>query len=243
MLKGRDELVTERRRRIAAAWPKFKKLRRLARVLAYLPFIRLIAVCNTLAFGHGKPAADLDLFIITQSKRLWSARLLCVAAAKLCGGRPSVRSAKNKYCLSFYVSEDDLDIQRFVETSSGQDYYLTAWTSWVLPLYDAGGYTKQFADANQWVSKKLPQTSWDLVASRWRAYGISKTKLIVENAWPDAMEKFLEQLQRAYLPQALKDTAAKNTTSVVLDQTSLKFHLDDKRLTINKRYERTLATL
>ena len=171
MLKGRDELVTERRRRIAAAWPKFKKLRRSGRAADPLS-------PDTLALGHGKPAADLDLFIITQSKRLWSARLLCVAAAKLCGGRPSVRSAKNKYCLSFYVSEDDLDIQRFVETSSGQDYYLTAWTSWVLPLYDAGGYTKQFADANQWVSKKLPQTSWDLVASRWRAYGISKEEMI-----------------------------------------------------------------
>jgi hypothetical protein len=102
------------------------------------------------------------------------------------GGRPSTRTSKDKYCLSFYISEDDLNIQRFADSS--KDHYLVAWTSWVLPLYDAGGYAESFATANQWVAAELPQTKWSAASPRWRANGISRTKLIVESIWNDGIE-------------------------------------------------------
>ena len=166
MLVGREWLIAERRKRIAAAWLKFRKLSRLARVLGYLPFVRMVASCNTLALGHAKPDADLDLLVVAATGRLWSCRLLCVACAKLLGGRPTPSRHADRYCLSFYVSEDNMNIQRF-EYQTGQDHYLAAWTSWVLPLYDAGGYVAAFARANSWITERLPQTTWAAVAPRW----------------------------------------------------------------------------
>jgi len=242
MLAGREWLIAERRKQIAAAWPKFRKLSRLAQVLGHLPFVRMVASCNTLALGHAKPAADLDLLIVTASGRLWSCRLLCVAMAKLFGGRPTPRHHADRYCLSFYVSEDDMDIQRF-ENQPGQDRYLAAWTSWVLPLYDAGGYVAAFARANSWITERLPQTTWAAVAPRWRTRARKVTALLIEGAWNDSLERLMEKLQRAYLPQALRTAAASDGTGVVLDQTSLKMHLDDKRSTINDRYIQKLASL
>jgi hypothetical protein len=242
MLAGHEWLIAERRKRIAMAWPKFRKLARLARVLGYLPFVRMVAACNTLALGHAKPAADLDLLVVTATGRLWSCRLLCVTMAKLFGGRPTPRHHADRYCLSFYVSEDDMNIQRF-EDQPGQDHYLAAWTSWVLPLYDAGGYTTAFAKANSWVTERLPQTMWILIAPRWRARARKVTALLIEGAWNDGLERFMEKLQRAYLPQALRDAAASGGTGVVLDQTSLKMHLDDKRSLINNRFIQKLASL
>lgn len=242
MLAGRGGLAAERRRRIATAWPKFRKLRRLARVLARLPFVRMVAVCNTLALGHAKPAADLDLLVVSQANRLWSCRLLCVAAAKLLGGRPSPRRHADRYCLSFYLAEDGLSTERFQSPPHG-DTYLAAWTSWVLPLYDASGYAQAFADASSWVSERLPQTPWGTATPRWRTFARKASALIIEGVWTDGLEKLVEKLQRAYLPQALRDAAADEGTGVVLDRTSLKLHLDDRRAEINERFARRLATL
>lgn len=243
MLKGRENLVQERRRRLAAAWPKFKKIKRLTRVCSYLPFIRLVAVCNTLALAHGKPTTDLDLFIITAKNRLWSARLLCVIAAKLLGGRPTPRQATDKYCLSFYVSEENVNIQRFSNHSTATDYYLTAWTSWVLPIFSEPEYLDLFSGSNAWVKNYLPQTNWSMVAPRWLIkYRHHQVKATMETMWPDALEKILRQLQSVYLPAALKQELHKQTTSVVINSATLKFHLNDKRAMINKRFVEKLST-
>lgn len=233
-LKGREDLISKRTAYSTAAWYKFKKIKRLARVISKFPFIRMVAVCNTLALAHGKPSADLDLFIVTQSNRLWSARILCVAAAKLLGGRPSVRKATNRYCLSFYVSEDNLNIQRFI---SADDHYLTAWTSWVLPIYSAPDYVQLFEQTNEWVKKSLPQTSWLSVTPRWQIkFKPKPTMTALEQMWPDWVENILTQLQYWYLPTNLKNALAAKTTSVVTDNTTLKFHLNDKRELINQNY-------
>lgn len=235
MLAGREWLVAERRKRAAAAWPKFRRVRRLARVLAHLPFVRTVAVCNTLALGHAKPSADLDLLVVSQAGRLWSCRLLCVTVAKLMGGRPSPRRHADRYCLSFYLAEDGLDVSRF-QDPPGKDTYLAAWTSWVLPLYDAGGYTEAFAAANGWVKHRLPQTGWGPATPRWRAGGRRTSAFIVEAAWNDVLESLVEKLQRAYLPKALREAAADSGTGVVLNRTALKLHLDDRRNEINRRF-------
>ncbi len=242
MLARRDELVAERRRRIALAWPKFRKMRRLAAVLARMPFVRMVAACNTLALSHAKPSADLDLLVAASAGRIWSCRLLCVAAAKLLGGRPSPRRHADRYCLSFYLAEDGMDVSRFQNPPNG-DRYLAAWTSWVLPLYDAGGYTQAFAQANGWVTQRLPQTKWGHVAPRWRAYGRKISALLVEATWTDGLERLMERLQRAYLPEALRAAAADGGNGVVLDSAALKLHLDDRRADINERFTRRLAAL
>lgn len=242
MLAGRGALVTERRKRIATAWPKFRKMRRLAAALARMPFVRMVAACNTLALGHAKSSADLDILVVAQAGRLWSCRLLCVAVAKLMGGRPSPRRHADRYCLSFYLAEDGLDVSRF-QDPPGHDRYLAAWTSWVLPLYDAGSYTQAFAAANGWVSERLPQVRWNSVTPRWRAYARKVSALLVEASWGDAVERFMEKLQRAYLPQVLRTAAAGRGTDVVLDSAALKLHLHDRRREINDRFERKLSTL
>lgn len=242
MLAGRESLIAERRRRIALAWPKFRKMRRLAAVLARMPFVRMVAACNTLALGHAKPSADLDLLVVASAGRLWSCRLLCVAAAKLLGGRPSPRHHADRYCLSFYLAEDGMDVSRF-QDPPGADRYLAAWTSWVLPLYDAGGTAAAFAQANSWVTQRLPQATWEAVTPRWRANARKVSALLVEGAWSDTMERFMEKMQRTYLPEALRAAAADQGTGVVLDRTALKLHLDDRRHDINDKFERKLATL
>ena len=75
-LKGRRRLVEQRieRQKIAAA--RWKKAHNVVKVLQAIPFIKMIAVCNSLAINNSKADADIDFFVVIKQGRIWLTRLL-----------------------------------------------------------------------------------------------------------------------------------------------------------------------
>src|SRR3989338_3144476 len=78
VMPGREDLAWMRRRKEVWAWRKLKKARRWSRILARIPWVRMIAIGNALGYGNCANASDIDLVIITTPKRVWSVRLCVV---------------------------------------------------------------------------------------------------------------------------------------------------------------------
>src|SRR5438552_4459649 len=98
MLRGRESLVAVRDRRAAIAdrlWPAALTY---ARLIAGLPFVRMVAVTGSLAWHNVDAEADIDYLIVTAPDRLWVCRWLIVAlgrAAQLDGV---------KLCINYLIS-------------------------------------------------------------------------------------------------------------------------------------------
>src|SRR3989344_5661676 len=104
-LKGRPEIIKTRLERYSIAEEKFKKLISQARILRQAPWIKLIAVCNRLAYSNTDEKGDIDLFIITAKNRLWLTRLLVVGYLKIINLRPRPDNKEDAIDTNFFLSE------------------------------------------------------------------------------------------------------------------------------------------
>ena len=106
-------------------------IRQRQRIFRYIPFVETVFLANSLSFNACKENSDIDLFIITKSNHLRTARLITslVMAIK----RNSKISAK-KFCLSFFISSDLNSLQSLLLNE--QDIYLPYRIAHLVPLYD-----------------------------------------------------------------------------------------------------------
>ena len=109
-LPGRAETIATRLQRYNYTERKFKRALRAARLFKVIPWIRLIAVGNLIGADNLKDGSDIDLFIVTEPRRLWLARLAAVGLAEAMGWRPRPGAERDRICLSFFKSEDGLDL-------------------------------------------------------------------------------------------------------------------------------------
>ena len=82
-LPGKEELIAVRRRRAAhasALWPAALKY---GRLIAELPFVRMVAVTGSLAWDNVERGADIDYLIVTEPDRLWVCRWLLAALGRV----------------------------------------------------------------------------------------------------------------------------------------------------------------
>jgi hypothetical protein len=111
------------------------------RLIAYFPFVRMIAVSGGLAMNNARDE-DIDLLIVTAPARLWFVRGLIVALVRL------VRLRGVKLCPNFLITENALVIPT-------QDLYSAHELAQMVPLYGLELYARMQAQ-NVWARKFLP---------------------------------------------------------------------------------------
>jgi len=110
-LRGRKEIIKTKMARYNYADKKFKKAMLVSRFFKIIPWIKMIAAGNLIGSHNLKKQGDIDLFIITKKNRVWMTRFFCAGFARLFGLRPTEKNTRDKICLSFFVSEDAMDLQ------------------------------------------------------------------------------------------------------------------------------------
>ncbi len=198
----------------------------LARVLPYVPFIKLVAVCNYSALEIADEHSDIDLLVVTKSGRIFLAKIFLTVLLHLLRVRRHGRHIAGRFCLSFYIAEDSLNLE---DVLIENDVYMVYWMLALRPVYGDGQVWRGMWDANlAWLKAYFPKpirVDGDFTNS------CSWVALMVEGFLAGRLGDWMERrisrvLQKRF--QARRHLLGANA-SVIVSETRLKYHNNDKR--------------
>ena len=144
-LKGRSITVKIRKDKEYQARQLIKKAKKYVKFMQMLPFVRMVALCNNLSFYNAERESDIDLFIITERKRLFFARTMVWLYSQLLGIRRHGRKTKGRFCLTFFVSRDGMNLETIKKE---KDIYFIFWLRLMRPLIGQTTY-REFISKNK----------------------------------------------------------------------------------------------
>ena len=144
-LKGREAIVSIRKRRESEAVRLWDAARKYGRIISLLPFVRMLAVTGSLSMNNVEANADIDYLIITVPGRLWLCRLMVLVVARLaaCQGF--------SLCPNYVLTENALQIEV-------HSLYAAHEFAQMVPLSGLEIY-EQMRRLNPWVVDFLPNAA------------------------------------------------------------------------------------
>lgn len=245
-LRGREFTTWRRKQNNNLADRKLARALRLVRLYRFIPYIKMVAVCNSLAYSNARDESDIDLFIITQRSKIWLARFFAIILVRLVGFRPSPRHRRDAYCLSFFVDEDYLDLRGVA--LGKHDVYLAYWIKELMPIYDPQALYEKFLAANHWTDDYLSRAYPTIFAQTLKTSFWSGcwAKLVGFFSSPPGLARWLDGLYRVLQLQII-DSRLKSMvnvdTRVVVNEHMLKFHYNDRREYFYKKWKENIYKL
>ena len=242
MLEGREHLVSVRSQRRFISEKYWQRVRFYGRMMMKIPFIRMIGVCNNLAYDNASHESDIDLFVVVEPGRLWTARLLLTGLLHFFGVRRHGSKVAGRFCLSFFADTNALDLSSL--QIAPHDPYLAYWTVLLSPFFGQKTY-RSFQKSNE---------SW------LKPYGLRFSEFSERHFFPSdrsRLRDFLERLlggrfgisveksiRKRLLPRALKKAQrAPQNAHLIIQDDMLKFHNHDRRKEYLNRWEAQTAKL
>jgi len=201
-----------------------------------LPFIKTIYLCNSITFNKLEKDSDIDLFIITKQNSLRRARFFSVLLFFLLWLKRTKQNKSRKYCLSFYVTEDQLNLYNISLLQT--DIYLIYWLAHLVPLYNEKEQIEDIYKHNKWILSILPNLS----SNSLNTHHINLWLDIV--SWTSNFKRFIEKylwwffwdlieniIRTIRLPIVIYKTKRlkENWRGVIVNKFMLKFHLDQRK--------------
>ncbi len=101
---GKSEWVPLRRSREERSTGRLRENRRLLRWICSIPFTRLVALSGSAAHLNMNGGGDIDLFIVTRGRKVWTVAVAILLLSKLLGRRRWI-------CFNFLVSDRRLALR------------------------------------------------------------------------------------------------------------------------------------
>jgi len=102
---GRGDLVAERRRREEHSRRFLDRHRRFLTFVSAMPYVRMVALSGSVAHLNVEGDGDLDLFVVTKGRQVWSVTVAIIVLAKLMGLRRTV-------CANFVLADSRLTLDQ-----------------------------------------------------------------------------------------------------------------------------------
>jgi len=241
-LAGRHDILKSRNDFYNLANKKHKIATKAARILRFLPGVKMIAIGNNFYYHD---TSDIDLFIVVAADRLWLLRSLITIIVHIIGLRRHGKKVVNRLCLSFYVSEKNENLSNLTLLEDPYFYY---WLSFLIPLYQEPGYYQHFWEENKWLTEKLPNTSGLGLDYAWNVrdnlFFRSVRRLLsglIFSRFGATLEKVFKKIQLKKMAGNISSLAKEDDTRVIISDSVLKFHENDRREQflndLKKRYE------
>lgn len=228
-----DADVRDRHTRYLDAMRKYQRLMWVVQYMGRLPYVEGIAICNSLAFHHTNAESDIDVYIVTRPRRVWTVRLLTVSAMALLRLRPG-EAKRDPVCCSFFVDHDLLQLEGLKHAAD--DPYLAMWHVMLAPLVDYAGIFAQSRAENAWTTALVPNAA---ATRRAPAFRLRMRRQI---PFLPISEAFARTFQERRLSQAIE--RLKNLdTRVIVNNKMLKFHENDRRAAIATALAKRMANL
>ena len=225
---GRDDLIAERRRREARSRAFLERHRRLLRLLCALPFTRLVALSGSIAHFNLEEHGDLDLFIVTRGRRVWTVTVAVLLLAKLLRQRRIV-------CANFVLADSHLRLG--IEQ---QDVFTASQVIHLKPLIGAD-LLDEFTTANPFVTRFYPNginRSREVAPISVRSRGLSVLKgaleLVLELPAP-LIERACRRLYAWHLRR--RAGSWRSPDEVQLRSDYLKLHTQSHRHSVLQRFD------
>lgn len=238
-LPNRSMIVALRLERRLENKQKWQRAERTTRWLQSIPFLRFIAVCNTVAISNAKPESDIDIFLVTRRGRLWFTRFWVTFITSLLGVRRHGKRVANQICLSFFVTDRALNFSPLLLPP--EDPYFAFWVDQLVPLYDSENIFAEIRHQNTWVKEYLPNAFSQTPQPRVFSFRMAQLKHFWEVLLGGWLGDHLESLERTLQQGKMRlapNTAA--TGSAVMSDEVLKFHENDRRAQFRAQFQAQL---
>ena len=190
-LRGREELVARRHahaENAARLWPVALWY---GRLLAKLPFVRMVAVTGSLAWNNVTADGDIDLLVVTEPDRLWVCHWMIAVLTE------TVRLGGVPLCPNYILSERALAL-------TDHNLYTAYELVQMKPIAGYDTY-RRIREENAWASAFLPNTPAlePSVADTWPAHAGSgalfvRAARLVEPLLRSSFGSMLDQLEMKY---------------------------------------------
>ena len=142
---------------------KLKKVQLYIKLISLFPQIKLIGLSGSMAMKNPKSEDDIDLFIITEKKRLFTARFLATIISFIMGLKRSIgqNEAPNKVCLNLFFDESNLKVPKFKQTE-----FVGHEVIQMKPVINKNQTYEKFLNANEWVFRLFPNAEKDFRGSK-----------------------------------------------------------------------------
>ncbi|MEO8284949.1 MAG: hypothetical protein ABI670_00740 [Chloroflexota bacterium] len=150
-LRGRENVLETRRARSKDSQHVWSRARLYARLLADMPFVRLVAITGALAVDNIAARPDIDWLIVAKQGRVWLCRRLIIGLVRV------ARLFGDDLCPNYIISETRLSLDQ-------QDLFTAHELAQMVPLYGKELYKRMIAQ-NAWAFDYLPAAFSDPYAT------------------------------------------------------------------------------
>ncbi len=238
-LNGRKEIVPEYFTNFSISQKRWQKVDKVLKIIRLAPFVKMIAVINSLSYNNSNEDSDIDILMVTKGGRLWTARTLTILLLEIIGQNKDQWYKAGKICLGFAFDESRLDMGKIkLNLPAGGDIDFIYWLANLTPVYDRGIY-RDFIKANHWLHQELP--NWQPKELKTEDVKLKTAEKIFLGKFGESLEKWLAKIQINRIWHDPKNK--RQGTSVIADPGMMKLHPYDKRAERQKAWEKKIMAL
>ena len=231
-LAGRENIIEERFKCFNYFKHKIKRAKRFTKIISFFPFIRGVFIGNIIGDHNLRMGSDIDFFIITKNGKIWITRFFCTFIAKFLGLRPNKKTKENKICLSFYIDESNLNLEKYLYSKN--DKYFIYWLANLEPIFFKKDILNKFWFNNIWLNKYLPNFLIN--------YDSFQGNKESQNIKINIIEKIFKKIQLNIMPKKLKEQSSEKM-GVILEDHIIKLILNDKRSSFINKFNKISQSL
>jgi hypothetical protein len=227
---GRSDLVGERRHREARSHAFLQRYRPVLKLICAVPFTRMVALSGSIAHLNLERGGDLDLFIVTRGRHVWTVAVTVLILTKCLGRRRVV-------CANLILADSRLALEQ-------QDLFTANQVIHLKPLVGEE-LLDDFLAANPFVRRLYPNAlAWhsDRILDLPRRGALQWLKRVLEPALAlpsPLIEAACRRLYSWYLRR--RAGGWRSPEGVKLDPDFLKLHTRSHRHSVLDRFERAVA--
>ena len=238
------DIVQQRLNRKKLADWKWKKARKIFRIMQVTPFLKMVLVSGSLAMGNSKNESDIDLIITAKKGRIWTVRTFVTLLTSVLGVRRHSNVTKNKICLNHYITDKSLKIP-FESLYNAQSYVH------LVNVYNSEEDKKmfqKFQEENKWIKKyarnyKLSELGGFRSIGRNKIFGLVSGffEIILSGKLGDYLERKLSKIQSGRIK---KDPLYKKSGGrITIDDNQLEFHPASHEADVIPEFNRRMEKL
>lgn len=239
-LPGKSHLVDFRQDKYDISEKNWRKAITAIKIINHLPFIKMVAVVNSLSLFNCDKNSDIDLLIVSKKGKIWTVRFLSTVLLQMLGLRRHGKKISRRICLSFYISEEKMDLNYIAKDGLG--FFVAFWLAQSAPIVNHERTFEKFREQNKWIHHFLPNAGYNVtdyyINFRTNRFTKRIRGLMGFIFGANQIENILRKLQRNKIVKTQERIG--NPESVIFDDHILKFHATDMRLQYKQKLVESL---